>query len=108
MQAITKATNLTNKEYQHLLELTAGFRKMFLKSAKCGSWRVYTEARKNGLRSKIVLKGPYTNKDIKYGMKIIRQINDNLFKNLDITIKENQPKYRWQGEAVCIFVKYKK
>jgi hypothetical protein len=101
---VTKANKLPVDQYLHLLDVAAALREtyMFLSKGRC--YRVYTEARKNGLRSKMCM----GEVDLEI-MEILGIIAKTFYPYLDITVQETSPEQRrpWSFNGVCIFVKVK-
>jgi hypothetical protein len=100
---ITKANKLTETKYVHLLDVAKTLRRVYLRMSKDKCYRVYTEARKGGLRSKMCLS--------KIDEKSIRLLNDTvkiMYPHLDIVVKRNTSNRPWSFDEVCIFVKVKK
>lgn len=100
---ITKANKLTETKYVHLLDVAKTLRGVYLRMSKSRCYRVYTEARVGGLRSKMCLS--------KVDAKSIRLLNDTVkitYPHLDIVVKRNTSNRPWSFDDVCIFVKVKK
>lgn len=101
--SVTKANKLSENTYLHLLDVAKTLREVYLRMSKSKCYRVYTEARKNGLRSKMC-----TNKvDLKSIAKL-NSIVEALYPHLDIKVEKNTSMRPWNYDDVCIFVKVKK
>ena len=98
---ITKANKLPETQYLEMLNVAKHLRKKYCKSSSFRPWRVYTEARTGGLRSKMEIK------QSKKGLNKIRKIAGKKYPHLNITIEMHNPKSSWSSEGICIFVKVK-
>jgi hypothetical protein len=99
---ITKANKLTETKYLHLLDVAKKLREAYLLMSKGRCYRVYTEARKGGLRSKMCMG--------KVDIKSILELNDmakTMYPHLDIVVEQNKGNHPWSFDSVCIFVKVK-
>ena len=99
---ITKANQLPEAQYIEMLDVAKQLRKVITKSdPKLNVWRVYTEARKGGLRSKMELGKNKVNIDT------IQKLANKTYPHLDIQIKRHDSKWAWSNSGVCIFIKVK-
>jgi hypothetical protein len=99
---VTKANKLPEEQYLKMLDAAKYLRGEIVKINKVKRvWRVYTEARKGGLRSKmeIGISG--------LKLKAIQQLANKQFPNLDIQIKLHNATWMWSNSGVCIFIKVK-
>lgn len=101
---ITKANKLTETKYLHLLDVAKTLREVYLRMSKLEHFRVYTEARKGGLRSKICL---YSSKIKPIHITKLNEMVKTLYPHLDIIVKQPTKKYLWSSNDVCIFIKVK-
>jgi hypothetical protein len=100
--SVTKATQLSETQYSHLLDVAKSLRGTYLQLSKDYCYRVYTEARKGGLRSKMCMG--------KANIKAIAKLNEAakaLYPHLDIVVEQNTSNYMSAIDDVCIFIKVK-
>jgi hypothetical protein len=103
---ITKANKLPGTQYLELLDVAKYLRAVYVsaltETEKQRFYRrVYTEARANGLRSKMVGATSFT------AMEKVMKVAQNEYPHLDIKIAKNKPKYSFALHGVNIFVKVK-
>jgi hypothetical protein len=99
---ITKANKLTETKYVHLLDVAKTLREVYMRMSKGRCYRVYTEARAKGLRSKMCL----GNVDVKSIIKL-NNMAKTMYPHLDIVVEQNTGNRPWSFDSVCIFVKVK-
>lgn len=100
---VTKANKLPEEQYLKMLDAAKYLRGKIVKLNKGKQvWRVYTEARKGGLRSKMEIDTG--------GLKLdkVQQLANKQFPNLDIRIEFHKATWSWSNNGVCIFIKVKK
>ena len=99
---ITKANKLPEAQYIEMLNVAKQLRSKITKLNKgLKTYRVYTEARKGGLRSKMELGKNKVNIDA------IQKLANKTYPHLDIQIKRHDSKWAWSNSGVCIFIKVK-
>ncbi len=99
---ITKANKLPETQYIEMLDVAKQLRKIITKSnSGLRVYRVYTEARKGGLRSKMELGGNTVN------ISALQKLANKRYPHLDIQIKRHDSKWAWSNRGVCIFIKVK-
>ena len=98
----TKANKLPEAQYVEMLNVAKQLRSEITKlNPGLRTYRVYTEARKNGLRSKMELG------DNKISMDAIQKLADKTYPHLDIQIKRHNSRWVWSFGGICIFIKAK-
>jgi basic membrane lipoprotein Med (substrate-binding protein (PBP1-ABC) superfamily) len=102
---ITKANKLPGTQYLELLDVAKYLRAVYVsaltETEKQRYWRVYTEARANGLRSKMICATSFK------AMDKVMKVAQNEYPHLDIKIAKNKPMYSFALHGVNIFVKVK-
>ena len=100
--SVTKATKLSETQYLHLLDVAKTLRETYLRLSKDNCDRVYTEARKNGLRSKMCMG------NVNEGaMAKLNSVVGALYPHLNIVIKTTNKTCPWSYGGVSILVKVK-
>lgn len=100
--SVTKANKLSETKYLHLLDVAKTLRGAYSRLSKGRCYRVYTEARKGGLRSKMCM-----GKIDYLAMAKLNDVVGALYPHLDIVIKPTTETYPWSFSGVSIFVKVK-
>jgi len=99
---ITKANQLPEAQYIEMLNVAKQLRSEITKlNPRFITYRVYTEARKGGLRSKMEL-GRNT-----IDINMIQKLANKTYPHLDIQIKQHNSRWAGSNSGVCIFIKVK-
>jgi hypothetical protein len=100
--SVTKANQLSEHQYLHLLDVAKSLRGAYLRLSKDNCYRVYTEARKDGLRSKMCMG--------KVNVEAMAKLNgvvEALYPHLNIVFKTTDKTHPWSYGGVSIFIKVK-
>ena len=100
--SVTKANQLSEYQYLHLLDVAKSLRGAYLRLSKDNCYRVYTEARKDGLRSKMCMG--------KVNVEAMAKLNgvvEALYPHLNIVFKTTDKTHPWSYGGVSIFIKVK-
>jgi hypothetical protein len=100
---ITKANKLPEAQYVEMLEVAKHLRGEIVKLNRGEKpWGVYTEARKGGLRSKMLIGRP----DASMINKIQKMANTK-YPHLNINVNVHNRYAAWSSDGICIFIKTK-